>query len=166
MILYDARKLTPWMGARWRVASPWHGTCHPHTVVSTPRIVSRATESESAAASIDLFVEKNISTGLHHIVRFSGESISTEKYSVGDQVGIAGEGETTDGHENKIKQLQYLDLNEENAFESLLSFLRTLFLPQGWPDSVTPDYLTYQLWTFPSHVTGWMSTCTLLGKGR
>jgi hypothetical protein len=39
----------------------------------------------------------------------------------------------------------------------LLAPLETLFLPQGWPHSVTPDYLPYQLWTFPSHVTGWMS---------
>lgn len=27
----------------------------------------------------------------------------------------------------------------------------------GWPHSVTPDYLNYQLATIPAHVTGWMS---------
>lgn len=37
------------------------------------------------------------------------------------------------------------------------SFLAGLFLPQGWPDSVTPDYLEYQLWTLPTHVTGVVS---------
>ena len=35
--------------------------------------------------------------------------------------------------------------------------VRSFFLPQGWPHSVTRDYLEYQIWTFPSHVTGWMS---------
>ncbi|RMZ53529.1 hypothetical protein APUTEX25_003351 [Auxenochlorella protothecoides] len=37
------------------------------------------------------------------------------------------------------------------------SFLAGLFLPKDWPDSVTPDYLEYQLWTLPTHVTGVMS---------
>lgn len=31
-----------------------------------------------------------------------------------------------------------------------------LILPVGYPDSVTPDYLAYQLWAVPSHITGWM----------
>jgi len=25
-------------------------------------------------------------------------------------------------------------------------------LPRGWPDSVTNDYITYQLWAFPCHI--------------
>ena len=32
------------------------------------------------------------------------------------------------------------------------------FLPKGYPDTVTPDYLRFQLWAVPAHVTGWMST--------
>eukprot|EP00891_Asterochloris_glomerata_P007747 jgi/Astpho2/7747/e_gw1.00116.24.1_t len=32
------------------------------------------------------------------------------------------------------------------------------FLPKGFPDSVTPDYLAYQLWAVPSHIAGWMGT--------
>lgn len=32
-----------------------------------------------------------------------------------------------------------------------------LLLPRGFPSSVTPDYLTYQLWSLPVHITGWMS---------
>lgn len=27
-----------------------------------------------------------------------------------------------------------------------------LFLPRGYPESVSEDYLDYQLWAFPSHV--------------
>ena len=38
-----------------------------------------------------------------------------------------------------------------------LEALRGLFLPSGWPHSVTPDYLNYQLATVPAHITGWMS---------
>lgn len=53
---------------------------------------------------------------------------------------------------------------KQSVLGQVLSYgpLRTvemLFLPRGWPDSVTSDYLNYQIWTFPSHVTGWMSTC-------
>ena len=32
-----------------------------------------------------------------------------------------------------------------------------LFLPTGYPDTLTPDYLEYQLWALPVHVTGWVS---------
>ena len=32
------------------------------------------------------------------------------------------------------------------------------FLPRGFPDSVAPDYLPYQLWAVPCHVTGWMAS--------
>jgi len=33
-----------------------------------------------------------------------------------------------------------------------------LILPVGFPYSVTPDYLAYQLWAVPSHITGWMGS--------
>jgi hypothetical protein len=35
--------------------------------------------------------------------------------------------------------------------------LKALFLPDGYPSSVTDDYLAYQLWTVPAHITGWLS---------
>lgn len=38
--------------------------------------------------------------------------------------------------------------------QSIVASVRTIFLPAGFPDSVTPDYLPYQLWTLPTHVTG------------
>ena len=31
-------------------------------------------------------------------------------------------------------------------------------MPRGYPHTVTPDYLPYQLWAVPSHITGWVST--------
>lgn len=41
--------------------------------------------------------------------------------------------------------------------QGLLEALQALYLPAGYPASVTPDYLPYQLWTVPAHITGWIS---------
>ncbi|XP_059011173.1 RUS family member 1 isoform X2 [Mustela nigripes] len=51
-----------------------------------------------------------------------------------------------------------------------LSGLSTVFLPQGFPDSVSPDYLPYQLWdsvqAFASSLAGSLAThAVLLGIG-
>eukprot|EP00798_Chlamydomonas_sp_ICE-L_P010131 gene10132-8032_t len=35
--------------------------------------------------------------------------------------------------------------------------LGELFLPDGYPSSVSKDYLDYQLWSVPCHITGWLS---------
>ncbi|GMH40584.1 hypothetical protein BSKO_08488 [Bryopsis sp. KO-2023] len=35
--------------------------------------------------------------------------------------------------------------------------IKDAFLPSGYPHSVSPDYLDYQIWTIPTHITGWMS---------
>jgi hypothetical protein len=40
---------------------------------------------------------------------------------------------------------------------SPLAAVRAFFLPSGWPGSVTPDYLRYQLISIPTHITGWCS---------
>ncbi len=32
------------------------------------------------------------------------------------------------------------------------------FLPAGFPGSVAGDYLPYQLWAVPCHITGWMTS--------
>ncbi len=31
-------------------------------------------------------------------------------------------------------------------------------LPKGYPNTVTPDYLPFQLWAVPAHITGWVGT--------
>lgn len=46
---------------------------------------------------------------------------------------------------------------EAGPSDGPLAGLRAFFLPRGWPHSVTPDYLNYQLATVPAHVTGWCS---------
>ena len=34
--------------------------------------------------------------------------------------------------------------------------LARLVLPRGYPRTVSPDYLEYAVWAFPTHVTGWI----------
>jgi hypothetical protein len=35
--------------------------------------------------------------------------------------------------------------------QKLLAGARSLFVPDGWPASTTPDYMPYQLWALPTH---------------
>lgn len=41
-----------------------------------------------------------------------------------------------------------------SSLAALPTSIRDLFLPPGYPASVTPDYLPYQLWSVPTHITG------------
>lgn len=43
---------------------------------------------------------------------------------------------------------------QENA--SVKRAIRNMFLPAGYPSTVTNDYLSFMLWTFPCHIFGWM----------
>ncbi|KAG2489606.1 hypothetical protein HYH03_011886 [Edaphochlamys debaryana] len=43
------------------------------------------------------------------------------------------------------------------ALAALPDTLKDLFLPPGFPSTVTPDYLPYQLWSMPTHITGHLS---------
>lgn len=40
-----------------------------------------------------------------------------------------------------------------SLFAQLVTFLKSLFLPDGYPATTTPDYLPYQLWATPTHST-------------
>lgn len=42
-------------------------------------------------------------------------------------------------------------------FQAVSDALSALYLPAGYPISVTDDYLPYQLATVPAHITGWLS---------
>jgi hypothetical protein len=46
---------------------------------------------------------------------------------------------------------------------ALAASLATTFLPRGFPATVTPDYLPYQLAAAPSHVAGWVSQSLVTG---
>ncbi|KAK9835308.1 hypothetical protein WJX81_000773 [Elliptochloris bilobata] len=49
-------------------------------------------------------------------------------------------------------------LSREDQAGSATDALKGFFLPAGYPDSVARDYLPYQLWAVPCHVTGWMAS--------
>ena len=51
-----------------------------------------------------------------------------------------------------------LRTNAHQAMTAVFAVATGLILPVGYPDSVTPDYLAYQLWAVPSHITGWMGS--------
>ena len=48
-----------------------------------------------------------------------------------------------------------------------MSLIRRVFLPEGYPDTVSPDYLQYQVWdtvqAFASSVSGSLATAAVLG---
>eukprot|EP00040_Diaphanoeca_grandis_P024426 m.134240 g.134240 ORF g.134240 m.134240 type:complete len:462 (+) comp29726_c0_seq1:197-1582(+) len=58
----------------------------------------------------------------------------------------------------------------KQSMQGLRTFLTQAFLPQGYPDSVSPDYVEYQCWdtaqAFASSITGTLAThATLTGLG-
>ncbi|XP_063157470.1 RUS family member 1 [Candoia aspera] len=58
------------------------------------------------------------------------------------------------------------DACEDWHFHSLRHFFMSVFLPQGYPESVSEDYLAYQLWdtiqAFASSITGTLATQAVL----
>lgn len=66
---------------------------------------------------------------------------------------------------SKDGRLQVID-QKTSGFVSLSHFFTTVFLPQGYPDSVSEDYLTYQIWdtiqAFASSITGTLAAQAVL----
>ncbi|XP_077170723.1 RUS family member 1 isoform X2 [Paroedura picta] len=58
------------------------------------------------------------------------------------------------------------DRPEDQAYRSLRDVFMSIFLPQGYPESVSPDYLAYQIWdtvqAFASSITGTLATQAVL----
>jgi hypothetical protein len=81
--------------------------------------------------------------------RYGGIGGSTRKYMiVGDTVRI----------KDKSSDTPFTDKAKQTVKE--------IFLPQGYPDSVSDDYLSYQLWdtmqAFCSYITGTLATQAML----
>ncbi|XP_062840110.1 RUS family member 1 isoform X1 [Anolis carolinensis] len=59
-----------------------------------------------------------------------------------------------------------LDRLEDEGYRSIRDFFTAVFLPQGYPESVSPDYLAYQIWdtvqAFASSITGTLATQAVL----
>ncbi|XP_061444808.1 RUS family member 1 isoform X3 [Rhineura floridana] len=58
------------------------------------------------------------------------------------------------------------DRPENGGYHSLRDIFMSVFLPQGYPESVSPDYLAYQIWdtvqAFASSITGTLATQAVL----
>jgi hypothetical protein len=66
----------------------------------------------------------------------------------------------TDSGTDADEQQQLLAQQQDvvaSPIAGLTARLHELYLPAGFPGSVTQDYLPYQLATVPAHVTGWLS---------
>ncbi|KAK9805694.1 hypothetical protein WJX72_012310 [[Myrmecia] bisecta] len=48
-------------------------------------------------------------------------------------------------------------LTREHLAVDFVEGIKGFILPRGFPNSVSEDYLTYQLWAVPSHIAGWIS---------
>eukprot|EP00892_Ulva_mutabilis_P001100 jgi/Ulvmu1/10991/UM007_0171.1 len=63
---------------------------------------------------------------------------------------------------NDDGDIAQIDVNVEDhsnrtVVQRVTGFASDMLLPDGYPETLTPDYLRYQLWTLPVHVTGWIS---------
>ncbi|XP_071849828.1 RUS family member 1-like isoform X2 [Apostichopus japonicus] len=65
-------------------------------------------------------------------------------------------------YDGKLKR----NANSSFSFSGIILFFKTVFLPQGYPESVSSDYLTYQIWdtvqAFSSSITGTLATHAML----
>ncbi|XP_069507721.1 RUS family member 1 [Ambystoma mexicanum] len=63
-------------------------------------------------------------------------------------------------------RLRCVEERVDGSYRSLRDFFTSVFLPQGYPESVSDDYLTYQIWdtiqAFASSVTGTLATQAML----
>lgn len=66
-----------------------------------------------------------------------------------------------------INRLHRTDASSSMTKVSILGMARQVFLPVGFPDSVSSDYFEYQLWdtmqAFASSVSGSLATAAVLG---
>ena len=65
---------------------------------------------------------------------------------------------------NQITSVKITNVNRSTntVLQKIGIFLKNAFLPQGYPDSVSDDYLSYQIWdtvqAFASSISGSLAT--------
>lgn len=68
--------------------------------------------------------------------------------------------------EQSITELLSDTTRTKSFYSSLVSILKEVFLPQGYPDSVHPDYTPYQIWdtvqAFASTIMGTLTTHSIM----
>lgn len=115
------------------------------------RLYSIINDNE-AKNTAGMFVDE----GGSEVVPRLDEAHDTRHVSTADEICLGGSSVSGDHNDAMYPSTASFGLRQ------LGREVQKLFVPRGWPESVTEDYLRYQLWTFPSHVFGWMSHCTLL----
>ena len=67
---------------------------------------------------------------------------------------------------NQISSIIVKSLGNSKISKQVGLFLKNAFLPQGYPDSVSKDYFSYQLWdtlqAFASSISGTLATQAVL----
>jgi hypothetical protein len=112
------------------------------------RLYSIINDNE-AKNTAGMFVDE----GGSEVVPRLDEAHDTRHVSMADEICLGGSSETNEGGDGMYPSTPSFGVRQ------VVREIQTLFVPRGWPESVTEDYLRYQLWTFPSHVFGWMSHC-------
>jgi hypothetical protein len=92
------------------------------------------------------------------VSRKSAATVCTEQYGLS---ALKREYSHTGNVGDPLKQT-----NRSPRYTSITQIFRTVFLPQGYPDSVSDDYIEYQIWdtiqAFASSVSGTLATHSLL----
>ncbi|KAI8110268.1 hypothetical protein M9435_001947 [Picochlorum sp. BPE23] len=110
------------------------------------RLYSIINDNE-AKNTAGMFVDE----GGSEVVPRLDEAHDTRHVSMADEICLGGSSESNEGGDGMYPSTPSFGVRQ------VVREIQTLFVPRGWPESVTEDYLRYQLWTFPSHVFGWMS---------
>ncbi|KAJ1126196.1 hypothetical protein NDU88_004604 [Pleurodeles waltl] len=102
----------------------------------------------------DLMLDNNITGAM---MEFGEDLICTERYGSRFMQGYV---------EDPNGQLRCVKERSDERYQSLRDFFTSIFLPQGYPESVSEDYLSYQIWdtvqAFASSVTGTLATQAML----
>jgi hypothetical protein len=69
----------------------------------------------------------------------------------GPQQDAAAAASVSSSSENDDSTMAPQQTAAANPGQKLLAGARSLFVPDGWPASTTPDYMPYQLWALPTH---------------
>lgn len=85
--------------------------------------------------------------------------VATEKYGSGSR-------ERKYRFSTESGNIERIGRKRDSAATSVQQFFKSAFLPQGYPDSVSKDYLEYQIWdtmqAFCSSITGTLATQAML----
>jgi hypothetical protein len=96
---------------------------------------------------------------LKYLFRKAGTKASMQKlkYALADQerrgIKFNGLQLQREVQLHRVREISLGNPRESAGMSGLKNRLQSLLLPEGYPTSVTPGYLSYQLWNMPTHIT-------------